>query len=63
MAAERGNEALAALLEDGLHPAVLRLIAAVVEAAEAHGTWVGVCGELAGTRRRCRCSSARRLAS
>jgi phosphocarrier protein FPr len=27
---------------------VLALIAAVVEAAEAHGRWVGVCGELAG---------------
>jgi multiphosphoryl transfer protein len=45
MAAERGNEAVAAL-GDGLHPAVLRLIRTVVEAAEAHGKWVGVCGEL-----------------
>jgi phosphocarrier protein FPr len=46
MAAERGNAAVAALA-DGLHPAVLRLIRAVVEAASAHGKWVGVCGELA----------------
>ena len=46
MAAERGNEAVAGLA-DGLHPAVLRLIRAVAEAAEAHGKWVGVCGELA----------------
>jgi multiphosphoryl transfer protein len=45
MAAERGNEAVAALA-DGLHPAVLRLIRGVVAAAEAHGKWVGVCGEL-----------------
>ncbi|MGH3063302.1 MAG: putative PEP-binding protein, partial [Gaiellaceae bacterium] len=28
-------------------PAVLRLIRTVAEAAEAHGKWVGVCGELA----------------
>jgi multiphosphoryl transfer protein len=45
MAAERGNDAVAGLA-DGLHPAVLRLIRAVVEAAEAYGKWVGVCGEL-----------------
>ncbi len=47
MAAERGNAALAGLLDDSLAP-VLALIANVVEAAEAHGRWVGVCGELAG---------------
>ena len=47
MAAERGNEALAGLLA-GLQAPVLRLIAAAVEAARAHGRWVGVCGELAG---------------
>ena len=45
MAAERGNEAVAALA-DGLHPAVLQLIRGVAAAAEAHGKWVGVCGEL-----------------
>ncbi|MCC8404256.1 phosphoenolpyruvate--protein phosphotransferase [Paraburkholderia sp. MMS20-SJTN17] len=33
---------------DGLHPAVLRLIAASVEGAAKHGKWVGVCGALAG---------------
>src|ERR671939_1505826 len=47
MAAERGNAALAGLLERSL-PAVLGLIAQVTAAAEAHGRWVGVCGELAG---------------
>jgi phosphoenolpyruvate-protein phosphotransferase/dihydroxyacetone kinase phosphotransfer subunit len=45
MAAERGNEAVAALA-DGLHPAVLRLIRGVVAVAETYGKWVGVCGEL-----------------
>ncbi len=33
---------------DGLHPAVLRLVAAAVEGANKHGKWVGVCGALAG---------------
>jgi phosphoenolpyruvate-protein phosphotransferase/dihydroxyacetone kinase phosphotransfer subunit len=47
MAAERGDERLAGLLA-GPQPAVLRLVRATVEAAEAHGRWVGVCGELAG---------------
>jgi phosphoenolpyruvate-protein kinase (PTS system EI component) len=32
---------------DGLHPAVLRLIARTVEGAARHGKWVGVCGQLA----------------
>ena len=47
MAAERGDERLAGLLA-GPQPAVLRLVKATVEAANAHGRWVGVCGELAG---------------
>jgi multiphosphoryl transfer protein len=46
LAAERGNERVAALA-DALHPSVLRLIQTVTEAAHAHGKWVGVCGELA----------------
>lgn len=33
---------------DSLHPAVLDLIARTVAAAKRHGTWVGVCGGLAG---------------
>lgn len=32
---------------DSFHPAVLRLIATTVNAAHAHGKWVGVCGALA----------------
>ena len=47
MAAERGDARLAALLA-GPQPAVLRLVAATVAGAAAHGRWVGVCGELAG---------------
>jgi phosphoenolpyruvate-protein phosphotransferase/dihydroxyacetone kinase phosphotransfer subunit len=47
MAAERGNERVAPLLA-GPHPSVLRLVRDTLEGAEAHGRWVGVCGELAG---------------
>jgi phosphocarrier protein FPr len=47
LAAERGNANVAALA-DALQPAVLKLIAHTVKAAQAHQKWVGVCGELAG---------------
>jgi phosphoenolpyruvate-protein phosphotransferase/dihydroxyacetone kinase phosphotransfer subunit len=47
LAAERGNRAVAHL-QDALHPAVLIQIRQTVQAANAHGKWVGVCGELAG---------------
>ncbi len=47
LAAERGNAAVAHL-QDALHPAVLIQIRQTVQAASAHGKWVGVCGELAG---------------
>ena len=47
LAAERGNTAMTHL-QDALHPAVLIQIRQTVQAAEAHGKWVGVCGELAG---------------
>jgi phosphotransferase system enzyme I (PtsI) len=46
LAVDRGNAAVAPLA-DALHPAVLRLIRQVSEAAHAHGKWVGLCGELA----------------
>ncbi|HEX7497968.1 MAG TPA: phosphoenolpyruvate--protein phosphotransferase [Candidatus Limnocylindrales bacterium] len=47
MAADRGNPSLGHL-QDALHPAVLRLIGAVVAGADAAGIPVAVCGELAG---------------
>jgi phosphocarrier protein FPr len=46
-AADRGN-ARVARLGDPLHPAVLRPIARVIQAAHSAGKWVGLCGELAG---------------
>lgn len=46
LAIDRGHPRLSGQA-DGLHPAVLRLILMTVAAAEAHGCWVGVCGELA----------------
>ena len=46
MAAERGNASLARL-QDPLHPAVLRLIQAVVEGAGSRGRHVSLCGDAA----------------
>jgi phosphocarrier protein FPr len=46
-AADRTNPKVAPLA-DACHPAVLRQIKRVVEAAQSNGIWVGVCGELAG---------------
>ncbi|BES69161.1 phosphoenolpyruvate--protein phosphotransferase [Marinobacter nanhaiticus D15-8W] len=45
LAIDRGHAELSAE-SDGLHPAVLRLIAMTVEAAHAQNRWVGICGEL-----------------
>lgn len=47
LAMDRGHPLLAKQA-DGLHPAVLRMIRQTVQAAEAHGKWVGVCGGVAG---------------
>jgi phosphoenolpyruvate-protein phosphotransferase len=47
LAVDRTNPSVAGLA-DALHPAVLRMIGSVIEAAHAHGKWVGLCGELAG---------------
>ncbi|GEN25299.1 PTS fructose transporter subunit FruI [Halomonas cupida] len=49
LAIDRGHPQLSAQ-SDGLHPAVLKLIEMTVQAAHAHGKWVGVCGELASDR-------------
>lgn len=47
LAMDRGHPQLAARI-DGLAPSVLRLIKMTVDAAKAHGRWVGVCGGTAG---------------
>ena len=47
LAIDRADEAVAHLY-DPLHPAVLRLIAEVIAAADAAGKSVSVCGEMAG---------------
>jgi phosphoenolpyruvate-protein phosphotransferase (PTS system enzyme I) len=46
MAADRMNAKLA-YLNQALHPAILRLMGSVAEAAKGGGIWAGVCGEMA----------------
>lgn len=46
-AADRGNTRVAYLYQE-LHPAVLRTVKRVIDAAHAEGKWVGMCGEMAG---------------
>ncbi|WP_163001436.1 phosphoenolpyruvate--protein phosphotransferase [Pannonibacter phragmitetus] len=46
MAADRMNPSVASLCQTD-HPAVLRAIRMVAQAAQAHGIWCGICGEAA----------------
>jgi len=47
MAADRMNETVSYLYQP-CHPAILRLVRMVIQAASREGKWVGMCGEMAG---------------
>ncbi|WP_334004427.1 phosphoenolpyruvate--protein phosphotransferase [Sphingomonas aerolata] len=53
LAMDRGNPAVAPGI-DGLHPAVLRLIAQTCKGGAVHGRWTGVCGGWPPNRLPCR---------
>jgi len=47
LAADRMNEKVSYLYQP-YHPAIIRLVKNVIEAAHQNGKWVGMCGEMAG---------------
>lgn len=47
LAADRMNEKISYLYQP-YHPAIIRLVKNVIEAAHQNGKWVGMCGEMAG---------------
>lgn len=47
LAADRMNEKVSYLYQP-YHPAIIRLVKTVIEAAHQNGKWVGMCGEMAG---------------
>lgn len=47
LAADRMNEKVSYLYQP-YHPAIIRLVKNVIEAAHKNGKWVGMCGEMAG---------------
>ncbi len=50
LAMDRGNPRVSYLYQP-LHPAILRSISRVVEAAHKHGIWAGICGEMGAETR------------
>lgn len=50
LAADRMNERVSYLYQP-FHPAILRLINMVIEAAHKEGKWAGMCGEMAGEKK------------
>lgn len=47
MAADRMNESVSYLYQPH-HPVILRMVQLVIQAADRHGKWAGMCGEMAG---------------
>ena len=45
LAIDRQNQTLEAFY-DAHHPAILKMLRMIVEAAHRHGAWAGICGEL-----------------